>query len=150
MFTSFRFFRTAAAALGVTVLSTPLVSSILPQGVNIDTPTFSPIYDGIILFAPDVTQNVIPGPSGERAFISISGGNVTNATTGALAAQIIPSGGEFGLLSTVNGKFYPDVSLVLQWTDDSKFAFLKLNGIGQVVLAISSAHPLTSPLYLAI
>lgn len=58
-------------------------------------------------------------------------GNLTNSSTGELEADILPGvGGEFGIISTSNGKFYLDVDLAFKWRDDQTFGFLKQQGIG--------------------
>ncbi|KAJ3993199.1 hypothetical protein F5050DRAFT_1810732 [Lentinula boryana] len=106
--------------------------AILPLGVTIPTPTFEPVYDATLLVVPNISQNLVAGPFGERAFIGFLGGNLTDYATGALEGQIIAGfGGEFGLVSS-NGMFYTDVALAVQWTDDQKYGFFRVQGIGEL------------------
>ncbi|KAJ3820432.1 hypothetical protein EV361DRAFT_645880 [Lentinula raphanica] len=108
------------------------VHAILPTGVSIPTPTFEPIYDATLLLVPDVTQDLVAGPFGQRAFIGFLGGNLTDYATGTLEGTIIGGfGGEFGIVST-NGMFYTDVALAVQWTDDDKYGFFRVQGIGEL------------------
>ncbi|KAE9396540.1 hypothetical protein BT96DRAFT_1039956 [Gymnopus androsaceus JB14] len=119
-------------AFGISMLASHQgVHAIFPNDISIVVPTFQPVYDVTIILVPNITQYFVPGPFGGRAFIGFLGGNLTNSSTGELEAEILPGvGGEFGILSASNGKFYVDVSFALQWTDDQTFAFVKQQGIG--------------------
>ncbi|KAJ3752563.1 hypothetical protein EV360DRAFT_88624 [Lentinula raphanica] len=138
MFFARRFFKTIlATAVSAAFMHTAKqgVHAILPTGVSIPTPTFEPIYDATLLLVPDVTQDLVAGPFGQRAFIGFLGGNLTDYATGTLEGTIIGGfGGEFGIVST-NGMFYTDVALAVQWTDDDKYGFFRVQGIGYGLLS---------------
>ncbi|KAF5371558.1 hypothetical protein D9757_010380 [Collybiopsis confluens] len=122
-----------AAVLGIVSASGPHKYPAIPPTVHIATPIFTDVYDATLLFTPNVIQDFVPGPFGDRSFVGFLGGNLTDSKTGALVGRILPGvGGEFGLISNVNGKFYTDVSVIIQWKDDHKFAFLKGQGIGSL------------------
>ncbi|KIK54020.1 hypothetical protein GYMLUDRAFT_921925 [Collybiopsis luxurians FD-317 M1] len=126
-----RISKIVASVFGAALLLSQPVSSTVGPKVQNDTPTFTHVYD---VFLSLKAEAGIPGPFGRRILHSFTGGNVTNATTGALVANVIPGlGGDLGLVSNVNGKLYTDLSLIVQWTDDQTLAFLKLDGMGSVV-----------------
>ncbi|KAJ4478410.1 hypothetical protein J3R30DRAFT_3481678 [Lentinula aciculospora] len=128
-----RLFKIICAAFGTSMLARQGVHATIPADVSIPTPTFEPVYDATLLLVPNVAQDLVAGPFGERAFIGFLGGNLTNYATGALEGQIIPGfGGEFGVVSSSNGMFYTDVALAVQWTDDDKYAFLRVHGVGEL------------------
>ncbi|KAJ3745124.1 hypothetical protein DFH05DRAFT_1492381 [Lentinula detonsa] len=133
MFFSRRLFGKICAAFGASVLAFHHgAHAILPSGVSIPTPTFEPVYDATLLLVPNVSQDLVAGLFGERAFIGFLGGNLTDYATGALEGQIIAGfGGEFGIVSS-NGMFYTDVALAVQWTDDDKYGFFRVQGIGEL------------------
>ncbi|KAJ4478412.1 hypothetical protein J3R30DRAFT_3481697 [Lentinula aciculospora] len=131
MLLSPRLFKIICASFGTSMLSRQGVHPTIPADVSIPTPTFEPVYDATLLLVYNA-QDLVVGPFGKRAFIGFLGGNLTNYATGALEDQIIPSfGGEFGVVSSSNGMFYADVALAVQWTDDDKYAFLRVHGVGR-------------------
>ncbi|KIK54023.1 hypothetical protein GYMLUDRAFT_249916 [Collybiopsis luxurians FD-317 M1] len=118
------------SVLGIALLFLQPVSSTDAHKVQSNAPTFTQVYEAVI---PTTFENNIPGPFGGRVLGGWLGGNWTNTATGALAGRVVTGfGGELGLVSNVDNKHYPDISLVVQWADDQKFAFLRMHGIGSV------------------
>ncbi|KAJ4480603.1 hypothetical protein C8J55DRAFT_513260 [Lentinula edodes] len=94
-------------------------------------PTFTRLYDAMILLVPDANGHITESPFGEREYIGFLGGNCTDPTTGEVVANIVPYvGGEFGIISSENSALYTEVHLVLQFVDDGDIAYLSGEGVG--------------------
>ncbi|KAF5371545.1 hypothetical protein D9757_010379 [Collybiopsis confluens] len=131
MFHSRIFLAALTTMFGIASASAPLRSPAIPPTVKIETPIFTDVYDATMLLTPNVAQDFVPGPFGDRIFIGLLQGNLTDSKTGALVGHVLPGlGGELGLISNVNGKLYTSVDVVIQWVDDHKYAFLNVQGIG--------------------
>ncbi|KIK53090.1 hypothetical protein GYMLUDRAFT_250675 [Collybiopsis luxurians FD-317 M1] len=130
MFTLAHISKLVTSVLGIAPLLSQPVSSTDAHNVQSNAPTFTQVYEAVI---PTTFENNIPGPFGGRVLGQWLGGNFTNTATGALAGRVVPGlGGELGLVSNVDSKHYPDISIVIQWVDDQKFAFLRMQGIGSI------------------
>ncbi|KIK54018.1 hypothetical protein GYMLUDRAFT_264865 [Collybiopsis luxurians FD-317 M1] len=130
MFTLAHISKVVTTVLGIALLCSQPVFSAAVSNVQSNAPGFTQVYEAII---PITFDNNIPGPFGGRVLGQWLGGNFTNTATGALAGRVIPGfGGELGLVSNVDGQHYPDISLVVQWADDQKLAFLRMHGFGSV------------------
>ncbi|KIY65410.1 hypothetical protein CYLTODRAFT_492346 [Cylindrobasidium torrendii FP15055 ss-10] len=121
-FLSKRIMFTALALLSV-LLATTTVSA--------QKPSFTKLFDGFLDI--DRSRGSIPGPFGGRLIAGFTGGNLTDASSGALVANIVPNfGGEFGLVVPGN-RAYTDVRLAAQFVDDeAAFAFLDFQGAGSL------------------
>ncbi|KIK54014.1 hypothetical protein GYMLUDRAFT_249909 [Collybiopsis luxurians FD-317 M1] len=130
MFTFTPISKIITLVLGIALSFSQAASSPVRPNVQINTPTFTQVYD---ITADLISESTIAGPFGGRIMHGFLGGNVTDSNTGALVGHVISGlGGDFGVVSSVNAKLYTDLSLIVQWVDDKKFAFLKLDGIGSV------------------
>jgi len=135
----------SVAAFGISLLAPYQgVQAFLPPNIEIVQPTFQPLYDGILVLTPDVSNYFVPGPFGDRGIIRFLGGNLTNSVTGELEADILPGiGGEFGVQSASNSKFYPDATFALQWTDDKTYAYMTQQGVATVGTDLTSGTTYT-------
>ncbi|KIK54846.1 hypothetical protein GYMLUDRAFT_249192 [Collybiopsis luxurians FD-317 M1] len=124
------------------LFSRPESSALCPHpDVKIGAPTFTQVYNVVAELEADKT---IPGPFGGRLLHGFLGGNITDATTGALVGHVLPGlGGDFGLISNVNNELYTDLSFVLQWVDDRKFAYIHIHGVGSIANNTATATSYT-------
>ncbi|KIY70027.1 hypothetical protein CYLTODRAFT_452054 [Cylindrobasidium torrendii FP15055 ss-10] len=102
--------------------------SAMVSAAAIPDPTFTKVFDAVVEL--DMSKGLLPGPFGRRLLSGFISGNLTDASTGALVANVIPNfGAEFGLV-TDSGHLYTDVRLGLRFVDEDASAFLELHGSG--------------------
>ncbi|KIY65407.1 hypothetical protein CYLTODRAFT_445373 [Cylindrobasidium torrendii FP15055 ss-10] len=81
------------------------------------------MFSKLALFAAVVSAASIPDPTFTKT-------HLTDATSGAHVADVIPHfGAEFGLVTDA-GRIYTDVRLAIKFIDEDASAFIELHGSG--------------------
>ncbi|EMD34245.1 hypothetical protein CERSUDRAFT_75830 [Gelatoporia subvermispora B] len=109
-------------------------------------PQFEVLMSGPIVLSD--SADLVAGPFGSRLNAPILEGNLTD-TSGNLVAAIVPgTSADHGLVAA-DGTFFPDGCITIQWTVDSKSAYLHAQGVGHVETDFPTWNSLNSRFLLA-
>ncbi|RPD65777.1 hypothetical protein L227DRAFT_597222 [Lentinus tigrinus ALCF2SS1-6] len=93
-------------------------------------PQFGTLFVGFLDVDLPNVETINNSTFGTRVYAPITGGNLTDPTSGKLAATVLPGSADTGVISN-SGAFFPVVSLPLRWEVDQKLAYLHVTGIGK-------------------